>query len=198
MESAHPARRRPAPGRQGAPEEAGLRVLIGYASAHGSTAQIGQRIAKVLERDGLTVEVLPLQQAPSPEGYEAVVLGSAIHDQDWLPTAAEYTTRHAEALRDRPVWLFSVGMTSALPRWIRRSAHASQDRRLAHALRDVVCPRGHLLLSGVATPGQFPRWVGTLFRVLGAHFGDYRDWARIEAWAQEIAGELQSTRPLRP
>ncbi|MGD6978575.1 flavodoxin domain-containing protein [Citricoccus sp. CH26A] len=195
MESANPSRRRTVPGGQGAPEEAAPRVLVGYASAHGSTAEIAQRIAEVLGHAGLTVEVLPLQQAPSPEGYAAVVLGSAIHQQEWLPTAAGYIARHAPALRERPVWLFSVGMTSALPRWIRRSARAGQDRRLAQALRDQAAPRGHLLVSGVVTPGQFPRWVRTLFRVFGARFGDYRDWARIEAWAQGIAGSLTTVPP---
>jgi menaquinone-dependent protoporphyrinogen oxidase len=175
-----------------------MRMLIGYASMHGSTAEIGERIAEALQRQELVVEVLPVQQAPSPEGYDAVVLGSAIHNQAWLPAAAEYVTRHAESLRNRPVWLFSVGMSAALPRWIRGSARASQDRHLAQAMRDVVWPRGHLLLSGVATPEQFPRWVKTLFRMLGARFGDFRDWARIETWAQDIAAELTATPPAIP
>jgi menaquinone-dependent protoporphyrinogen oxidase len=175
-----------------------MRILIGYASVHGSTAQIGQRIADALQRQGLTVEVLPVRQAPSPEGYEAVVLGSAIHNQAWLPEATEYVTRHAESLRARPVWLFSVGMSAALPRWIRGSARTSQDRHLAQAMKDVVPPRGHLLLSGVAAPEQFPRWVKTLFRMVGARFGDYRDWDRIETWSQNIAGELTSIPPGAP
>jgi menaquinone-dependent protoporphyrinogen oxidase len=171
-----------------------MRVLVGYASAHGSTAQIARRIAEVLEREGLTVELLSLRQVQGLRGYDGVVLGSAIHNQTWMPEGCEFVRLHADALVVRPVWLFSVGMSGGLPRWIRGAARSGQNRRLADALRDMVRPRGHLLLSGVAAPEQFPPWVGTLFRVSGAHFGDYRDWATIEAWATDIARELK-TRP---
>ena len=110
-----------------------------------------------------------------------------------MPQATEFVHRHAETLRAQPVWLFSVGMSAALPGVIRGSARAGQDRRLAQALRDVVRPRGHLLLSGTIRAEDFPRWVSVLFRGIGARFGDYRDWAGIETWARGIAGELRTS-----
>jgi len=88
------------------------------------------------------------------------------------------------------VWLFSVGMSAGLPRLLRRSGRAAQDRRMAQALRGLVRPRGHHLFSGVACPEHFPRWSGVLVRAMGGRFGDYRDWQEIQAWARDIAGEL--------
>ena len=175
-----------------------MKVLVGYASAHGSTAGIAGRIAVVLERGGLAVDVLPVPQVKSLSGYDGVVLGSAIHNQTWLPEARDFVNHHAAELRARPVWLFSVGMSAGLPRWARGVARTGQNRRLAGALRDPVRPRGHLLLSGVAAAGQFPRRVGTLFRAVGARFGDYRDWAAIETWAKGIAADLKTTPQASP
>lgn len=168
----------------------GVRILIGFASARGSTAQIAQRIAEVLEREGLGVELLPVSSVGDPGIYDAVVLGSAIHQQAWLPEATAFVQHHARALVSRPVWLFSVGMTAGLPRVIRRAAYRAQDRRLAVALRDVVHPRGHRLFSGVSRAEDFPRSTGVLFRSTGARFGDFRDWDEIEGWARGIARDL--------
>lgn len=170
-----------------------MKILIGYASTYGSTAEIAKRIGVVLEREGLTVDALPVPQVQGLDGYDGVVLGSAIHNQAWLSEARDFVNHQAAELRAHPVWLFSVGMSAGLPRWARGMAGTQQNRRLAEALRDAVRPRGHLLLSGVATPGQFPRRVGTLFRAVGARFGDYRDWTTIETWAEGIARDLKTT-----
>jgi hypothetical protein len=41
--------------------------------------------------------------------YDAVVLGSAVFNQRWLPEADEFAQRNRKTLAARPVWLFSVG-----------------------------------------------------------------------------------------
>ncbi|MFI7482299.1 flavodoxin domain-containing protein [Kocuria sp. M1R5S2] len=163
---------------------------MAHASAHGSTTEIAQRIADVLRHEGAVADVVPVGRIEELEAYDAVVLGSAVHGQAWLPAATEFVHRRAAELRARPVWLFSVGMSGGLPRIVRGAARSGQDRRLADALRDVARPRGHRLFSGVCRQDQLPRWGGVLFRGMGGHFGDYRDWTAIEAWAREIAEEL--------
>ena len=171
-----------------------MQVLIGHASAHGSTVDIAQRIASVLAQEGLEADVLPISQLGGLEGYDAAVLGSAIHQQAWLPEAMAFIQGHANELVARPVWLFSVGMSASLPRLIRTSARKAQDRRLAGELRDLVRPRGHCLLSGVAREEDFPGWTSVLFNMVGARFGDFRDWDQIEEWARGIAHDLRSAR----
>ncbi|GAA4282974.1 flavodoxin domain-containing protein [Brevibacterium daeguense] len=182
-----------------------MRVLIGYSSAHGSTAEIARRIAAVLRdtpkaevrdpltaevRETLTVEVRPLEDVHRLEGFDAVVLGSAIHSQSWLPEAAEFVERHSAELRARPVWLFSVGMSGALPRFLRAPAKAAQNRKLAEALREQARPRGHGLFSGVAAAEEFPRWVRIVLRAIGGRLGDLRDWEEIDDWARGVRTEV--------
>jgi menaquinone-dependent protoporphyrinogen oxidase len=91
-------------------------VLVGYASAHGSTREIAEHIGVRLREQGLAHHVRDLERATleEPERYEALVLGSAVHDRAWLPPAKDFLRHHGELLETRPVWLFSVGMPGAL------------------------------------------------------------------------------------
>jgi len=59
--------------------------------------------------DELVVDVRPPEQANSVEDYDAVVLGSGVYAGHWLQSAQELAERHAEALSERPTWLFSAG-----------------------------------------------------------------------------------------
>ncbi|NMR30621.1 flavodoxin domain-containing protein [Crystallibacter degradans] len=166
-----------------------MRILIGYASQSGSTAEIAEWMAAVLQQDH-NVDVLEIGQIGSLDNYEAVVLGSAIHSQSWLPAAAEFVHGHAGALRTKPIWLFSVGMSDGLPRPLRKLAKTAQDKRIALAFRDKIQPRSHRVFSGVCRAEQLPRPGRMLFVAGGGHFGDYRDRAEIEAWAREISRAL--------
>jgi menaquinone-dependent protoporphyrinogen IX oxidase len=42
------------------------------------------------------------------ESYDAVAIGSAIHNQTWLAPAAAFVRNRATILSKRPAWLFSV------------------------------------------------------------------------------------------
>lgn len=170
-----------------------MHVLVGYASARGSTAEVARRIGSVIEGEGMSVDVLPIKDVASLVDYDAVVLGSAIHTQSWLPEATDFMRTHATELSARPVWLFSVGMSAALPKALRRAAQVSQEKYLLKTLSKIPM-LGHALYSGVSSPEQMPRWVRILFRLVGGSFGDFRDWPAIESWARTIASEL----PLPP
>lgn len=91
-------------------------VLVGYASAHGSTRQVAEQIASRLRDRGHLVDLRPMDEVGNPGAYDAAVLGSAIHGGSWLEGATAFIDRGLGALTGRPVWLFSVGMAAALPR----------------------------------------------------------------------------------
>lgn len=164
-------------------------VLVAYATDHGSTREIAERIGRVLSDRGLSVDVLPADKATAAEGYHAFVIGSAVHDQMWLTPARDLVHRLAEDVADRPVWLFSVGMPGAL-RWpLKRWAYAEEPRLLAQ-FDGRLEPRAHRLFSGVIAPEHLPRGGRFWFRAIGGHYGDYRAWPQIEAWADDIARAL--------
>jgi menaquinone-dependent protoporphyrinogen oxidase len=166
-----------------------MMILVGYASAHGSTRGVAQRIATTLEKGGNRVETQPVDRVRGVSRYDAVVLGSAIHNQQWLPQATRFVRHNRDVLVGLPVWLFSVGMPGALPRPWRRLAE-KEEQKVSAELRNVIGPRDHRLFSGVVVANQLSFMGRIIFRALGGRYGDFRDWRAIDAWAEEIAREL--------
>ncbi|MGV9844389.1 flavodoxin domain-containing protein [Streptomyces fungicidicus] len=166
-------------------------VLVGYATAHGSTRTIAERTAAVLGRAGLKAEARPLAEVGDAGAYRAFVLGSAVHGQGWLAPARQFVRDNLDVLGVRPVWLFSVGMPAALRGPWRRMAPRELpviEEGLVPGLRF----RGHRLFSGVVRRDQLPRAGRVFFRLVGGRFGDFRDWTAVDGWAAGIAGELRA------
>lgn len=91
-----------------------MTVLVAYASALGSTREIAQHVADRMAATLDGVECRSVDEVDSVSGYDAVVVGSAVHSQSWLPAADQFFARHAPELAKRPVWAFNVGMADAL------------------------------------------------------------------------------------
>jgi menaquinone-dependent protoporphyrinogen oxidase len=86
-----------------------MEVLVAYASRHGSTAGIAERIAAGLQAAGLSAEAVAVTHVGDVERYDAFVIGSAAYLFHWLKDATRFVKRHRAVLGDRPLWLFSSG-----------------------------------------------------------------------------------------
>ncbi|MGA5187083.1 flavodoxin [Actinospica acidiphila] len=165
-------------------------VLVGYATAHGSTRTIAERMASVLSRAGLTVDTRPMEDVEDADAYRAFVLGSAVHGQSWLLPARRFVRDNLDVLVRRPVWIFSVGMPAALRGPWRRLAPRELPA-VEHGLPPNLGHRDHRLFSGTVGRDQLSRSGRVFFRLVGGRFGDFRDWAAVDDWATGIAGELR-------
>ncbi|KUP97286.1 flavodoxin domain-containing protein [Thermobifida cellulosilytica] len=163
-------------------------VMIGYASAHGSTRGIAQRLGDRLRAHDHSVDVRPLDQPVEALGlYDAFVLGSAVHEGSWIGGAADFALREADTLARRPVWLFSVGLAQVLGGRFERAGQTPKNvPEVMRALR----AREHRLFAGAIRPEHLPLFGRFVYRAMGGRYGDFRDWARIEEWAEEIAAQL--------
>jgi menaquinone-dependent protoporphyrinogen oxidase len=162
-----------------------MAVLVTYATAAGSTAGVAHRIADRLISDGFNVSCLPVDEVrDAVSTYDAVVVGSAIHGQAWLPEAARFVEKHAAELAGRPTWLFSVGMPGALGKGLRRWAMKEGPKVLVPF--DDVHPWDTRLFSGVVLKSQLPLMGRLVFRLMGGHYGDFRNWDAIDRWTDEI------------
>jgi menaquinone-dependent protoporphyrinogen oxidase len=177
-------------------KETTMTVLVSYATEHGATGSIAARITIRLQGAGLTVDLRPVAEAASLDGYDAVVLGSAIHNGGWLPQADALVHREAAALGGRPTWLFSVGMlgdaSSALgPRASRllRSRQPLPDA-VREALAAGIPANRHRRFAGVFLRTHTTWWAAGVYRAMGGRFGDHRDWSDVQAWADGIAEVL--------
>ena len=85
------------------------KVLVAYASKYGATAEIADKIGKVLLQAGFETDILPAHRAIDLTPYAAVVLGSAAYFGQWRKDAATFLKMNEKALTECPVWLFSSG-----------------------------------------------------------------------------------------
>ena len=85
-----------------------MRVLVAYASRHGATAGIADRIGAALTQAGVDVDVKPIADArviarASQLGrYDGFVIGSAIYAFHLLGEAKDFVRHNADVLRSRP------------------------------------------------------------------------------------------------
>jgi menaquinone-dependent protoporphyrinogen oxidase len=172
-----------------------MAVLVAYATGHGSTQGVAARIADRLRQDGLDATASAVADVREVSGYDAVVLGSAIHSGKWLPEAREFAERNAELLRERPLWLFSVSTLgdeeSMFPARVasQMRAYRKEPPELTE-LRQALHPLEHRHFAGAITRDQWPAAGRAFFLVVRGRYGDHRNWPAIDAWADRIARQL--------
>lgn len=184
------------------------RVLVVYGSRHGGTRGIAERIGDVLRSAGLEAEVAAADRVTGVGDADAVVVGSGVYIGKWLKEPLEFLKRNAATLATRPLWIFSSGplpgstavkagsdpMADALGP---EDGPGSGGRKQIAELSAATHPRDHRVFYGTFNPKDPPRaMIERVVRMMPASKnilppGDHRDWPAIEAWAREIARELQ-------
>lgn len=172
-----------------------MTVLVAYATDHGSTRGIASRIADRLRQVGADARACAVTDVPAVSGYEAVVLGSAVHGGKWLPEARQFADRNAGPLRERPVWLFSVstlGDEESMfpPRVANRLRALRKETPEMTQLRQLLHPREHRNFAGAVARSHWPATGRAFFLAAGGRYGDHRNWPAIDAWADLIAAQL--------
>lgn len=170
-----------------------MAVLVGYASAHGSTKGIAERIARRLNFRGVQADLEALSAKRDCGAHDAFVLGSAIHDRAWLPETDDFVRCNISALISHPVWMFSVGMQDTPAMGVLRGLFKKAELPAISRLRKNIHPIDYRYFGGAIYPKQLPL-AGRLFvRLSGGSFGDFRSWEEIDAWADAIAAHLKTT-----
>jgi menaquinone-dependent protoporphyrinogen oxidase len=117
--------------------------------------------------------------------FDAVVLGSAVYMGRWLDPARTFVEHRAEALSNRPTWLFSSGPIGDPPRPEESDAvDVGELMSKAHA-------KSHKLFAGKLDRSKLGFGERAVMLAFRAVEGDYRDWDEVEAWARGIAEELR-------
>ncbi len=164
-----------------------MTILVTYASKHGSTEEIAERIAATLRRSGIKTDLQPVEAVHDVEPYAAVVLGSAIYYGSWLKEAREFVHRYEAALATRPVWLFASG-----PLGVEVKDAEPQPKEFAEFQQSIM-PRDPRVFFGALDYSQLSFMERMVVKGVRAPDGDFRDWNAIEEWAESIAHALQQT-----
>lgn len=170
-----------------------MHVLVGYAGVHGSTAEVAAKVGAVLESAGLRVTVADVRSVADMQGYDACVLGSAVHSGELLPAMIGFFERFETALATLPVFLWLT--------CLRATERGGSDYAIRHYIPPSIAAQvdGCTVFAGRLDAHELSlneRWVlANLYdgeqkpeRVCA----DFRDWSAIGAWAVELAGVLQT------
>jgi menaquinone-dependent protoporphyrinogen oxidase len=164
------------------------RVLVGYATAAGSTAGIAEQIAATIRAAGCDVVCRPVGPDLDPTSFDAYVVGSAVHNMAWLRPAVDFLGR-ISATENRPIWCFSVG--GVTPRGVvTRRMTALEARRVEQTFPPGLRVRDHRFFGGIVEMKGLPLWGRAFWRLVGGRPGDHRDWPAMESWAGQIAAEV--------
>ncbi|MBI2780542.1 MAG: flavodoxin domain-containing protein [Chloroflexi bacterium] len=177
-----------------------MRVLVAYASRHGSTMGIAQRIAAELERQEIPVAFKRVDEPIRVESYQACIIGSSVYLGRWEPQAAEFVRTNAESLSRRPVWLFCSGPvgTDHVDKQGRDALEAAQPKEFAE-FADLIHPKAEQVFYGVYDPARKDATLAErlIMKVPAIRnelpAGDFRDWDAIESWAEGIVRALRPT-----
>jgi menaquinone-dependent protoporphyrinogen oxidase len=165
-----------------------MKVLVTYASKHGSTRGIAEAIGRRLSERGMDADVRSVDEVRELEPYDAVVVGSAVYFGAWRKDALTFLDRHGDALRRMPVWLFSSGPTGPAGEPVEQKdvglLAKTKDRLEALGARD------HRLFRGAADPKELSFIERAPLKMAKMPMGDFRDWDDIAGWADGIADRM--------
>jgi menaquinone-dependent protoporphyrinogen oxidase len=165
------------------------KVLIAYATKHGATTEIADKIAETLVSAGVHAVALPVEHIGDLNAYSTVVLGSAVYAGHWCKEATAFLKTHKAQLAQRPVWIFSSGPTGEGD-----PAELMQGWRFPQELLPVIQhihPRDIVLFHGEIDDQKLNLMEKVIVKGVKAPLGDYRNWHEIIAWAERIAESLK-------
>jgi len=157
-------------------------ILIAYATRAGSTAEIAAALGETLAERGFSVEVKPVKKVSSLDGYQAVILGSAIRMGNWLPEMVKFIQSNQSVLNGLPTALFTVHMLNA------GDDEASQVARAAYTapIRALLPDAPEVFFTGLMDFSRLSfldRFIASLVKAVES---DQRDWNAIRRWAETV------------
>ena len=174
------------------------KILVTYATKHGATAEIAEKIGAVVQAAGLAVEVLPVDQVETLSKYQAVVFGSAVYMGQWRKEAINFLEANEQTFAEMPVWFFSSGPTGeGNPVALMKGWEFPEAQK---PIADRIQPRAIAVFHGILDTHKLNFAEKLMVKGVKAPIGDFRDWDAIDTWASEIAATLKAengqTQPL--
>lgn len=196
------------------------RILVTYATMAGSTVEVAEVVAEELAKSGIQVDVLPISEIDSLDGYDGVVVGGPMI-MGWHRAALRFLKKHRKAFERIPLAVFVLAMSltqtgetsvEGFPVYVDEELPkppANQERlsfreryaRLPNYLRPILKatrpykPASIGVFGGRLEYGRL-KWWAVLFAmlVIQAPAGDRRNWTAIRSWADGLPVALKNIR----
>lgn len=165
------------------------KILLAYASTHGSTREIAEVIASTLSGHDITIDLQPARNVRTMNGYQAVILGAPLYMFHLHKDALRFLSKHKKALSGGlPVAIFAGGPTE-----IGKDQWAEIRQQLDKELTKFpwLKPASIEIVGGKFDPSML-RFPWNLIPALKqTPPSDLRDWEAIRIWARKLPTALQ-------
>ncbi|GAB3186711.1 flavodoxin domain-containing protein [Nesterenkonia suensis] len=152
-----------------------MTTLVVTASKHGSTAEIGERIATTLSARGVSTHVKDVSEA-GPWLYEAdhVVVGLPVYRQALYGPGKLFLDSNRTELSGKPLFLYAVGGGPRLEEPLYATLRQYPHREIAYFRGAVDAEKISFFEKLQLTVAKAPK------------DADFRDWPAIEDWASSL------------
>ncbi|MBD3284909.1 hypothetical protein GF359_00940 [candidate division WOR-3 bacterium] len=147
-----------------------MKVLIAYTTKKGSTREVAEKIGKVLESEGIEVQLSDLKDKPEPDGYDATIIGAPVIMGNILHRAPRFVKKHLKTLEQKPFACFALGGMLA------EDTSDNREKML------VILSK----ITGLIKPAAIGLFGGKY-----DDDRDYRNWDKISSWADELVEKIQ-------
>ncbi|HEX5924001.1 MAG TPA: flavodoxin domain-containing protein [Baekduia sp.] len=185
------------------------RVLVVFASTHGHTAKIAERIGAVLGDHAISASVRDvhgLGENTDLRKFDGVIIGASVHAGHHQREMLDWIGHHRTRLSAMPSAFFSVSLTAADDT---DEARAAVREQIDDVLDDTGwMPRETVAFAGALQFKEYNLPTRVLMRLMARHIEhqtgtavdvhedtDYTDWAAVDRFAEAFVASLQDGAP---
>ena len=162
------------------------KILVTYATRAGSTVDVAKTIGETLNATGASVDVRPVKGVTTLQGYDAVVVGSAVRMGHWLPEAVDFVTKNQAQLGRLPTAFFTVHLLNCDDDAKSRAAREAYTA----PVRQILQPKNEIFFAGKMDFSKLSFFDGAIAKMVGGSERDLRNWDAIRGWAQGLPALL--------
>jgi len=171
------------------------KILIAYASRSGTTEEIACFIEKIFIELNFNVEIKPIKSVTDLKVYNAVIIGSAIQYDTWLPEVRQFIKNNLNTLTKLPVSFYFSCLTLSQQSQKTRLKALTYSNKL-NSLFPQLKPVSVGQFAGVLNYSKLSFLYRFIFKavmpILGVKEGDYRNWGAIKEWAEDVHSKLNN------
>ena len=165
----------------------GKKYLVAYESNCGSTSGVAKAIADVMCEQEVAVDVRHIKNITDVSIYDGVVIGSAVKSASWCPEAIRFVKDNQGHLKRIPVFYFLTCLALYTDTQKNRELAQTYFNPVLKAVPEVK-PKAMEAFAGALDYSKLNMVVKMIMKSKmekqGVPEGDFRDFQKIESWAQ--------------